>query len=298
MVRLRADGASHRSNECRCREYLRNEPDARIDVREVDSELGKLAAILNQMFARLEAAFERQVRFTGDASHELRTPLSVIQTAAQLSLSRPRSPEEYQESLETCLCASRRMKSIVEGLLALARNDAGQQDQQIEMLDWGTLVRDTVAALVTLAAEKNISIDVQAVSLLVCGDSTKLNQVVTNLVCNAIYYNRPGGTVDVTLAAVGPEAVLTVSDTGCGIPAADQPHIFERFYRVDKARSRDFGGSGLGLAICKSIVEGQGGRIGFTTEVDKGTTFVVHLPLAQVESSGGTSRNSTNGVQP
>jgi two-component system, OmpR family, sensor kinase len=251
---------------------------ARIDVREVDSELGKLASILNQMFSRLEAAFERQVRFTADASHELRTPLSVMQTAAQLSLSRPRSPEEYQQSLETCLRASRRMKTIVEDLLALARTDAGQPIEHLERLDWGALVNDAVTPLAALAAEKNVTLHVQAPSLYVRGDSTKLSQVVTNLVCNGIYYNRPGGTVTVTLAAAGPEAILTVADTGCGIPDEDRPHIFERFYRVDKARSREFGGSGLGLAICKSIVQGLGGRIGFTTEVDRGTAFVVHLP--------------------
>src|SRR5262249_15999302 len=120
---------------------------------------------------------------------------------------------------------------------------------------------------------------VDAPPLETTGDVTRLAQVVTNLVTNAINYNHSGGSVTVTLAAEDHEAVLTVADTGCGIPEGDRPPIFERFYRVDKARSRELGGSGLGLAICKSIVEGLGGTIHFTTELHRGTAFVVRLPL-------------------
>ena len=112
----------------------------------------------------------------------------------------------------------------------------------------------------------------------VAGDAGRLGQVVTNLLSNAMQYNRPGGTVPVRLAATAGAAVLTVADTGCGIPEEDRPHLFERFYRVDKARSRASGGNGLGLAICKSIVEAHGGTIGFSSEVDRGSTFWVRLP--------------------
>jgi heavy metal sensor kinase len=255
----------------------------RLDVAEVDSELGNLATILNEMFARLEAAFERQARFTADASHELRTPLTVIHSFAELALSRPRTSAEYQETLETCVRASRRMKSIIEDLLTLARADAGKLQLKQEPLDLGSLVADTAGLLEGLAVQKGVSLTVKTVALQTRGDVTRLSQVVTNLVTNAINYNRPGGSVDVILKPEGNEAVLTVVDTGCGIPEEDRPHIFERFYRVDKARSRELGGSGLGLAICKSIVEAQGGSIGFTTESNVGTTFVVRLPLVTDE---------------
>jgi heavy metal sensor kinase len=250
----------------------------RIDVTEVDSELGKLASILNEMFARLEAAFERQARFTADASHELRTPLAVIHSHAELALSRPRTAAEYQETLETCVRASRRMKSLVEGLLTLARADVGKLELRRHSLDLGALVTDAVALLEPLAAQKHVALSVQAPPLETTGDVTRLAQVVTNLVSNAINYNRRDGNVSVTLTDEGGEAALSVADTGCGIPEEDRPHVFERFYRVDKARSRELGGSGLGLAICKSIVEGLGGSIRFTTELNRGSTFVVRLP--------------------
>jgi heavy metal sensor kinase len=251
----------------------------RIDVKEVDSELGKLASVLNSMFARLEEAFARQVRFTGDASHELRTPLAIIQTHAELALSRPRSPEEYQEALDACVRASRRMKGIVEALLTLARADSGKLELKCQRFDLGTLVCDTVALIEPLAAQKNISLSVSAPQVEMVADPTRLAQVLTNLVTNAIGYNHPGGKVWVTLETKEREAVLQVADTGCGIPEEDQAHVFERFYRADKARSREQGGSGLGLAISRSIVEAMGGSISFTTQLNEGTIFVVRLPL-------------------
>jgi two-component system OmpR family sensor kinase len=257
-----------------------NNLNRRIDLKHVDSELGDLGLVLNEMFARLEAAFERQARFTADASHELRTPLAVVHSHAELALSKPRSEAEYQETLETCVRASRRMKSIVEGLLVLARADAGKLDLKRQSLDLGDLVTDTVGLLEPLAAHKGVTVSVKAPPLKMAGDMTRLAQVVTNLVSNAINYNRTGGRVSITLATEDGQAILSVADTGCGIPEEDRSQIFERFYRVDKARSRELGGSGLGLAICKSIVDGLGGSIAFTTDLNKGTTFVVRLPLA------------------
>jgi len=251
----------------------------RINVTEVDSELGKLASILNDMFARLESAFARQVRFTADASHELRTPLAILHARAELTLTRARDASEYREALDTCLRASRRMRSLVDGLLTLARADAGKLELKRQSFDLGALVTETVDLLAPLAAEKNVVLSVQAPSLEMTADPTRLAQVVTNLAANAIHYNRPGGSVTVALEAGGREAVLTVADTGQGIPEEDRAHIFERFYRVDKARSREQGGSGLGLAICWSIVEALGGSIHFTTEVNQGTTFTVRLPV-------------------
>jgi two-component system OmpR family sensor kinase len=254
----------------------------RIDLQDVDSELAALGRILNDLFARLEAAFERQVRFTADASHELRTPLAVIHSQAELALARLRSPEEYREALEACLRASRRMRGLVEALLTLARADAGRLEMHRERVDLAALVEDSIALLGPLAETEKVSlaVEAEAESVAVTGDPGRLSQVVTNLLTNAIHYNRAGGQVRAAVAATTSEAVLTVADTGCGIPAEEQPRVFERFFRVDRARSRARGGSGLGLAICKSIVEAHGGTIGFTSAVDRGTIFVVRLPLA------------------
>jgi two-component system, OmpR family, sensor kinase len=271
----------------------------RIDLQKVDRELSQLGAVLNDMFARLEAAFERQTRFTADASHELRTPLAVIHSSVELALSKERSTQEYQETLAACARASRRMRAIVDSLMTLARADAGKLQLHLEPIDLGEVVRDAVALLGPLANEKNVALEVQVQALTAVSDGPRLAQVMTNLVTNAIHYNRPGGKVRVTLdqdgAGDNKHAVLQVADTGHGIAEEDRPFVFERFYRVDKARSREHGGSGLGLAICKSIVEGLGGTIAFTTVFDQGTTFVVRLPLgAQAVAVTGSPASSLN----
>jgi heavy metal sensor kinase len=250
----------------------------RIDAKHVDTELLGLAQVLNAMFDRLEAAFQRQTQFTADASHELRTPLTIIRTHAELALSRSRSPEEYRQTLETCLRAVSRMGKLVDGLLTLARTDAGEAGGCSEVAELSAIVAESAALVRPLAEGRGLTMTAELASVEVVGDATGLAQVVTNLLHNAIQYNRAGGEVRISLTATANEAVLRVSDTGCGIPEEDRPHIFERFYRVDKARSRAVGGNGLGLAICKSIIEGHGGRIGFETELNAGSTFWVRLP--------------------
>jgi heavy metal sensor kinase len=252
----------------------------RIDADKVDRELAELARVLNATFDRLETAFEQQARFTADASHELRTPLTVLRSQTQLALSRPRSAEEYRKTIEECLRATERMTGLVEGLLMLARADAGKLDMRHEPVDLKRVTADTITQLRPLAVGLGVTVAAQLEDAKVKGDTTRLGQVITNLVTNAVRYNRPGGQVRVRLAVHGDDAVLTVEDTGFGIPEADRPHIFERFYRVSKDRSRLSGGSGLGLAISKSIVVGHDGTIGFTSFVDKGTTFEVRLPAA------------------
>jgi signal transduction histidine kinase len=169
------------------------------------------------------------------------------------------------------------MKSLVEGLLTMARADAGTLEMQKERLDPGALVRESVELAAPLARRRQVRLSVAAPAVEVTGDPGRLAQVVTNLLANAIHYNRPEGEVRVSLEAVGADAVLAVADTGCGIPKEDRPHLFERFYRVDRAR--ELGGSGLGLALCKSIVDAHGGTISFTTEVGQGSNFVVRLAL-------------------
>lgn len=249
----------------------------RIEVDRVDRELADLAEILNETFARLESAFERQVRFTADASHELRTPLAILRSHAELALSRPRTAEQYQQALEACLRAGTRMTELVEGLLILARADAGKLDIGRQPVDLQQVVSETVTLLRPLAEAKDVRLTAELAPAQLLGDAGRLAQVVTNLVSNAITYNRPGGTVHACLSQADQQIDLTVTDSGPGIAEADRPHIFERFYRVDKARSRATGGHGLGLAICKSIVEAHGGMIGFDTQWQRGSTFWVRL---------------------
>ena len=252
----------------------------RINVKETDSELGKLATVLNQTFGRLQSAFERQSQFTADASHELRTPLSVISAHTELALSRPRSNEDYRGAIETCRRASQRMKSLIDALLLLARFDSGASPLKQGSLDLKPLLKDCAELVEPLAAERQIQIECQPDSCYVRGDWDRLSQVVTNLLTNAIRYNVEQGHVRVTTRTDGETAILTVTDTGVGIATDQLSRIFDRFYQVDKARSRAEGSSGLGLSICKTIVEAHGGTIVATSEVGVGTTLEVRLPLA------------------
>jgi two-component system, OmpR family, sensor kinase len=252
----------------------------RIDVDDAKSELGTLARVLNDMFARLDGAFQQQVRFTADASHELRTPLSVIHTHSQLALSRDRSAEEYRQTIATCLRASNRMKSLVDSLLILAGADAGRLSLNRQPVNLRDLAEESIAMVGSLAVEKHVSIESSLLDASLFADGPRMVQVITNLLTNAIRYNVDGGKVNVTTGNDGRHATITIADTGSGIPPEHGSHLFERFYRVDVARSRDAGGSGLGLAICKTIVDAHEGTISFVSEVGKGTTFTVGLVAA------------------
>ncbi|WP_422929568.1 sensor histidine kinase [Singulisphaera sp. PoT] len=251
----------------------------RIDVTRTESELGRLAQILNHTFTRLEASFVRQKQFTADASHELRTPLAVVMSHCELALRKERTAAEYRGFFETSLKAARRMRSIVEGLLTLARADASVQNLVREPVQLGEIVEESVAMLEPLAGPEEVSIKVEAEPLAILGDRERLRELVLNLVTNAIRYNRFGGSVTIRLAREGNIGRLSVIDTGIGIAPRDQLNIFERFYRADPVRSREIGGSGLGLAITKWIAESHGGTIAFTSQEGSGTTFEVCLPL-------------------
>jgi heavy metal sensor kinase len=258
----------------------------RIDDQQVPSELTELAQILNAMFARLQTAFEQQTRFTADASHELRTPLAVMRTHVESALRQPRTPDEYRETLDVCLQSLLRMSNLVQGLLTLARVDAGKLDLRLTAIDLKPLVAECVELLQPLAAEKQVEITLHLRPATVLGDDGQLTQVVTNLLANAIQYNRPGGSVDVRLECDQSSATLSVTDTGPGIPAEARPRLFERFFRIDEARTRDSGGNGLGLAICKSIVQAHQGEIGCEPCPEgKGTIFWIRLPVVQKSSS-------------
>lgn len=251
----------------------------RINAADTDSELGRLASVLNSTFARLEAAFAQQARFTSDASHELRTPVSVILAQTQTALSRQRASSEYHEALESCQRAAQRMRSLTESLLELARLDAGQAPMKREPFDLSRVARDCVELIRPLAAERGIQLHCAVPAIECLGDAERIGQVVTNLLTNAIHFNRDQGEVRLSARAEGSAALLTVADTGQGIPAEDVPHLFERFYRADKSRSRVQGRSGLGLSICKAIMDVHGGSIAVTSQPGVGSAFTVRLPL-------------------
>jgi len=249
----------------------------RINVSDTDSELGHLAKLLNTTFDQLQAAFNRQAQFTADASHELRTPVSVVLAQTQSALARERTAAEYREALEACQRSAQRMRHLTDSLLVLARLDSGGQPAQQILCALDCVAQAAVDSLRPLAAEHGVSLQVELKDAPCVGDAEQLGQVVTNLVSNAIYYNRPRGEVRVTVSAEDGAAVLTVSDNGQGIAPEDLPHIFERFYRADKTRSYANGRIGLGLAITKAIVEGHRGTICASSVIGVGSAFTVRL---------------------
>jgi heavy metal sensor kinase len=248
----------------------------RINIGETESELGRLASVLNSTFARLDAAFAQQQQFTSDAAHELRTPVSVMLTQTQTALNRERSAEQYRETVESCQRAAQRMRRLIESLLELARLDAGQQQMKQMRFDLGQTARDCAESLKPLADERNVKIICDVPSLDCMGDPERLAQIITNLLTNAIHYNTEDGQVKISGESQNGTATLTVSDTGTGISPEDLPRVFDRFYRADASRSS--GHAGLGLAISKAIVEAHGGTIEVTSELGVGTTFTMRLP--------------------
>ncbi|HKW29043.1 MAG TPA: ATP-binding protein [Verrucomicrobiae bacterium] len=251
----------------------------RINVAETESELGRLAAVLNSTFARLETAFAQQQQFTADAAHELRTPVSVMLTQTQTVLNRERSASEYRETVEACQRASQRMRRLIESLLELARLDAGQETMKRLRFNLAGTVNESAEQLKPVANQRSIKVLTELAPVEITGDAERLAQVVTNLLTNAIQYNQPGGEVRAKLEAQTGLAVLTVSDTGPGISAGDLPHVFERFYRGDKSRATASGNAGLGLSISKAIIEAHGGTIEVSSRENAGTTFIVRLPM-------------------
>jgi len=251
----------------------------RIRTEDTESELGKLGAVLNDTFARLDASFEQHRQFTADASHELRTPLTVLLSQTQMILARERSPQEYRETLETCQRAAQRMRRLIESLLELARLDSGHEPQCREAFDLASVVREAMELITPLATEQDLKVQATFSPAPSFGDASRISQVVTNLLSNALHYNRAQGEIRVTVCHEDKWAVLEVADTGIGISSDDLPHVFKRFYRADKARTYAEGRTGLGLAISYAIVTGHGGRLEVSSKAGQGTLFTVRLPL-------------------
>jgi len=249
----------------------------RIPAADTDNELGQLASVLNSTFARLEATFAQQARFTSDAAHELRTPVSVMLTQTQSALTRDRDAVEYRETVEACQRAAQRMRRLIESLLELARLDADRKPMKRAPLDLGKLTAECLELVRPLATERGLKIQAELPVTECAGDADRLGLVITNLLTNAIHYNREGGEIRIMTQQDNDAAILTVADSGSGISPEELPHIFERFWRADKSRSRAQGCAGLGLAISKSIVDAHGGVIEVASEVQKGSVFTLRL---------------------
>jgi heavy metal sensor kinase len=247
-------------------------------------ELAHVAQAFNDLLDKLQAAHSTQQRFVGDASHELRTPLTILRGEIEVALRRDRSPAEYREVLQSSLDEIERLSRLVENLLALARVDAGETMAGLEEVDVADLARHVRAKLAPMAGERKIPLRCDAAdSARVSGDPILLERVLFNLVENALRYTPPGEPVALRVRQSGPYVQVEVEDRGHGIPPDHLPHVFDRFYRIDKVRSREFGGAGLGLAIVKSFVEAHGGRVEARSELGKGSTFTVWLPRSAPE---------------
>jgi heavy metal sensor kinase len=262
----------------------------RLAVQNERDELGHLAQSFNSLLDRLSESFERQRRFMADASHELRTPVAILRGEAEVALSQQaRSLDEYRESLGVLHHEAERLTHIVEDLFTLTRADAGQYPLQPSDFYLEELVGECVHSARTLALAKKISLNFEEASESpICADESLLRRMVLNLLDNAIKYTPEGGRVAVGCGRVGEEYVLSIADTGGGIPADLQPRIFERFFRADKARSRvenDGGGAGLGLSISRWIAEAHHGRLELTRSDLGGSTFTAYLPAGPLSSA-------------
>jgi heavy metal sensor kinase len=253
----------------------------RLEPLDTGDELQRLSDTLNEMLDRIESAFLRVSQFTADASHELRTPISLIRTESEIALRRSRSEEEYREALFHILTEAEATSSMVEKLLSLARSDSGQSTLELRPLDFREMVR-TVASAWRGVVESKALLFEEAVTedaVQVVGDSTALRQLLNILLDNAVKYTPAPGNIRLCVEERGGRAVLEVVDSGIGIAREDQARIFERFYRADKARSRELGGAGLGLAIADWIVQQHRGSIEVKSVSGEGSTFAVEIPL-------------------
>ncbi len=258
----------------------------RIEAADSTDELGRLAAVLNAMLERLERAFTAVKHFSADAAHELRTPLTILKGELEVALRSPPTPEEYRSVLVSCLEEVDRLSALVTDLLFLARSDSGNMSIARTPVNLAAVLRDVCAALGALAEATRITFTHDApTELWTRGSETMLFRLLFNLGENAIKYTPEGGAVTLTLEPHGTQASLSVRDTGAGIAVKEQPHIFDRFYRADPARSR--GGTGLGLALARSIVLAHGGRISVESRVGHGSCFTVRLPLVAAQQPEG-----------
>lgn len=251
----------------------------RIRIKKVKDEIGRLAETFNDMISRLDQSFKQIRQFSADASHELKTPLTVLRGEIDVALRRQRTAHHYKAILRSNLEEINNMTKVVDDLLLLSRADTGELNLVKTSTDLSEFLSEVQVQSQVLATPKSIDVyfhnNQKAYAL---ADPLRLKSMMLNLIENGIKYSPEGGRIDITLKKEDSCAVIQISDQGIGIPQDALPYVFDRFFRVDKARSRQEGGSGLGLSICKWIAEGHNGSISVKSELGKGSTFTVRIP--------------------
>jgi signal transduction histidine kinase len=264
----------------------------RLPISDTGDELARLAETCNEMLERLEKAVSRITRFTADASHELRSPLAFIQTVAECALRMPNLDSEASEAFRDIVSETKEAAKLLEDMLVLARADAGHTDTIFDTVDLSEIVRDVTVRNQSVAATKNqtLSLTIDAASACITGDVTRLRRLIWILTDNAMKYTPSGGSIDISVSCRDSQIMLIVKDSGVGIPQVALPHIFERFFRVDSARSQQEG-TGLGLAIAKWIADVHLAKVEVESQENLGSTFRVIFPL-QVYSASDSLANS------
>ncbi|WP_165225703.1 HAMP domain-containing sensor histidine kinase [Aquisphaera insulae] len=262
-------------------EITASQLDRRIEVANPDDEIGRLADTFNGMIERLERSFQEVRRFTADAAHELRTPLAILRNEAEVALRVPRDSDQYRDCLEDMLEEIDHLSRLTEALLILFRGDAGLGSNRREPVEIDAVIEEIADHVRVVASEREQTLTVEAnAPCRVVGNPEQLRRLLFNLLDNAIKFTPAGGTIEVRAGAADGQVRLVVADTGIGIAPEHLPRVFDRFYRVDSARSRRTGGIGLGLAICRSIVGSHHGTITLESALGQGTTVTVNLPCA------------------
>jgi heavy metal sensor kinase len=259
----------------------------RLEKLTTGDELQRLSDTLNQMLERIEDAFRRVTQFTADASHELRTPISLIRTEAEIALRSSDRPEDHREALRNILLESEQTTALIEEMLALARADSGRENLHLAPVDLKRLIDKTAREWSPLIENRNLRFVHTSFpqETVVLADAQALQRLLAILLDNAVKYTQPPGVIELCLESRGDKAAITVRDTGIGIAEEDQKKVFERFYRVDKARSREFGGAGIGLAIADWIVKQHRGSIAVQSSMGAGSRFQVELPRLIMETA-------------
>lgn len=255
--------------------------DERLSLPDSSLEVDQVRDAFNETLGRLQRSFEGLRRFSADASHELRTPLTALRSVGEVALRQARTAEHYREVVSTMLEEVDRLSRLAEELLALARAEAGQARIERERVDLAALATDVVERLAVLAEERGQSLEAAAPGpVVVLGDRVALRQALVNLVDNAVKYSGPGTRIRVRTGARPGLGVVEVVDEGPGIAAEHRERVFDRFYRIDRSRSREMGGTGLGLSLVKWTAEAHGGRVELDSEPGRGSTFRLVLPAA------------------
>ncbi|HTS75638.1 MAG TPA: heavy metal sensor histidine kinase [Bryobacteraceae bacterium] len=265
----------------RAREITPEKLDTRLPLENADEEIRALGAVFNQTLARLERAFEQLRRFTADASHELRTPLAMVRSVGEVGLQKDGTRAEYRDIIGSMLEEVNRLTALVENLLTLSRADSGRLPLHPARVAALQQVREAAALFEILIEEKSQRVVIEGdESARIEADPVVLRQALVNLMHNAVRYTPCGGSIAVRVRAAGASVAIEIEDDGPGIPPQDQPRVFDRFYRVDQARSSESGGAGLGLSIAKWAVEAHGGALTLESASGKGCRFQMKLPSA------------------